>query len=757
MAQEYYFFDSTKDDIRRYQARHLAEILDTVLQTGLLHKDGTPTIRVVANTKDMKVRVTAGKAVIKGHLYINTDDMTFDIPKTETIKRIVLRLDKNIDNRYIQLFLTEGDKNFPKPLERNNNIHELALCNIVYDANKGYIEQSDILDTRFDENLCGLAHSLITVPTTEYQKEWNEFTQRYETWFNEHKNSSYATLDYVKRNDDALRDAIAQLQLGGGGSGGGIEGGNSFATDFNEYSNTSLKTFKATTTTIGSNYVNVDKTVTGVKAGDELTVYDGTKQERKKVSSVSSTRINFTSIFTKSFKVGALVAASMGVVEASKKQYSFSGWGNTVEVQNETITKTYSASNVVLTDYNYPISTEEAVFIPIQYYKDNAYAREVLIVNIRKREITTVKGDGLGFTNGTGVYIYNTENKYIYVYNKDGSLSTQRFNDALSDELVRNTPIFNSKGLIHVRYYGIYTINDNATMTLKFKSDGEDDGRIHLQVKSNTFLSEGANNGYIANGDTLHKNIVFTFNTRASRNAVTLAYIMNKPYLIATPRDSSGFITFFDVDEIGGYSEYLQWLDFEPVTTSREEYILNEVTYTNADISKGDAIFNGTIEGVDQVWYISSSGDRLYYSALKSATNGGKNLLGVVSMEQGGNYKPFDNIQSMYVGKTSNGTTTTISLKINGVIGSGSDLLSNDLRLTLPNSTKGISLTVTATNGVAVTASFGGVELDKIVLGDRTQFAGVSSSYQNEITLKMERNSTSLAGGITKVVGGTEV
>lgn len=754
MAQEYYFFDSTKDDIRRYQARHLAEILDTVLQTGLLHKDGTPTIRVVANTKDMKVRVTAGKAVIKGHLYINTDDYEITLPKTDTVKRIVLRLDTNIDNRYIKLFVTEGDTNLPKPLVRENGVYELALCQIKFDASKGYIEQTDIIDTRFNENLCGLAHSLITVPTTEYQKEWNEFVQRYEKWFQQHQNSSYATLDYVKRNDDELRRLIAEIQLGGGG--GGVVEGLSFATDFELYQNISLKEGIAKTTAINSRSVVIDKTISGLTAGDGVTLYDGSNQEQLTVSSVSGLTVNFTTTITKTFKAGADLARSMGIAESGKKQYSFGGYGSelTLHDRNEVIKVVASGLRVSpITQVETLLQDNIVYFVAKSRY--GTYFMTYDLVTKRKLEEwkKTSMDITMGFANDNQVVVTSHKNSEantaeIFVY-KNGLLQrSQTFSRTFSRVDV-------VKGINEVSMFDInsnkafiYKVDENGYLTQKYSGThvthylGQNVYLSHFMTEYYSTVIEGV-------GDTTVNKGRVIFGSAGETHLINLLgidfvcqkdtknnnfYAIAVSDVIAYTATANSNTSISAIKEVAGFIAKKVFptgnrdIPLMVITTNSELMFLNSFGEFKTPTELGDL---SSIMLSDGFTFMRMRGDVPY------KINGNK-------------------IYNLPHSVTSQGDDLTINLKVNGTIGEGSKLLSNDVRFKLPRKTTGISAVAYLGSGITIDAKLGNVTLNKSTSSGKTQISGLVSTPSDELTVTMKRLTTTNDNGIQKLSGGVD-
>src|SRR5699024_9566578 len=76
----------------------------------------------------------------------------------DSIDRIVLRLDRNTENRYIKSFVKKGTVSTnPKPpsLTRNDYVYELSLAQVRIEAGKSYIDSSQITDERGDIDLCG--------------------------------------------------------------------------------------------------------------------------------------------------------------------------------------------------------------------------------------------------------------------------------------------------------------------------------------------------------------------------------------------------------------------------------------------------------------------------------------------------------------------------------------------------------------------------------------------------------------------------
>ncbi|MEK4606537.1 hypothetical protein [Geobacillus sp. FSL W8-1251] len=182
MAEISKFFNSAPGDPRAYQASDFADYFGSVLSTGLLHTDNIPALEVKCDGNDLRTYVTPGKAIMQGYLYENTSNLYLEhaLPEAtyDRIDRIVLRLDKRNQSRFIRAFVKQGtpsENPVPPELQRDDFIYELSLAQIRVRANTSTLNPADLIDERLDENLCGLVHSLISIPTSQFQAEWDAF------------------------------------------------------------------------------------------------------------------------------------------------------------------------------------------------------------------------------------------------------------------------------------------------------------------------------------------------------------------------------------------------------------------------------------------------------------------------------------------------------------------------------------------------------------------------------------------------------
>lgn len=183
MAEIFKFFNSAPGDERWHYASDFADYFGSVLSSGLISNGEAVGLQATVNSGTMTTSVAIGKALIKGYSYENTTPLTLthSIPEQtlDRIDRVVLRLDLKNASRFIRVFIKEGVsalEPIPPTLQRDQYIYELSLAQVRIRKNTSSIVVSDIKDERADENLCGIVQSLITVPTSVFQ-------QQFDVWF----------------------------------------------------------------------------------------------------------------------------------------------------------------------------------------------------------------------------------------------------------------------------------------------------------------------------------------------------------------------------------------------------------------------------------------------------------------------------------------------------------------------------------------------------------------------------------------------
>lgn len=159
----------------------------------------------------MKVYIKPGYAWLEGYLYkLETENLYLEHDMADSaldrIGRVIIRLDKTLENRYIKAFILKGNPS-PKPtpmeLTRNDNIYEISLAQVRIVAGKSYIEDYQITDERLDNTVCGLVtHLFEQVNTTEIYNRFEawmdsmtsepegDFYREWKSWFEQIKDTS---------------------------------------------------------------------------------------------------------------------------------------------------------------------------------------------------------------------------------------------------------------------------------------------------------------------------------------------------------------------------------------------------------------------------------------------------------------------------------------------------------------------------------------------------------------------------------------
>ena len=169
MAEKSFFFNAFPDNTtptgydRNYNADDISDWYSFIFENGVVKTNNLNGLKVVSSS-GMNVNLTAGRGAISGKGYLNTSNKTFtiDTAPTGTTPRydfIVLRYDnrQTTSGRKITAELVRGTTSIPNvnSLTRNDNVYELMLAYIIVNVNATNISQSNIVDTRSDEELCG--------------------------------------------------------------------------------------------------------------------------------------------------------------------------------------------------------------------------------------------------------------------------------------------------------------------------------------------------------------------------------------------------------------------------------------------------------------------------------------------------------------------------------------------------------------------------------------------------------------------------
>jgi len=188
VAELYRFFDSVDgEDERFYTADEFAEYFRQVISSGILN--GGNNLQVICSGTDMNISILPGYAWLEGYLYkIDTEPLvlTLDAAHSELdrIDRVVIRLDKRLEHRYIRAFILKGtpaENPIPSDITRDENTYELSLAQVRVIGGRSLVAQSEITDERLNTQVCGLANSLVTADTTDIFNQFNDYLNSYKT------------------------------------------------------------------------------------------------------------------------------------------------------------------------------------------------------------------------------------------------------------------------------------------------------------------------------------------------------------------------------------------------------------------------------------------------------------------------------------------------------------------------------------------------------------------------------------------------
>lgn len=186
MAELYRFFDGTASDPRSYSADDFAEYFRQFIRNGVFN--GGDELQVSSQQVGLKTYVKPGKAWIDGYFYKNTDNLFLDHNAShatmDRIDRVVLRIDYGVRTMGVRVLTgVPGATPQPPALTRNNNVYELSLAQVKIKAGAVSVSPTNIVDERFNGNVCGIVtHLFEKVDTTDI---FAQFESEWERWFGE--------------------------------------------------------------------------------------------------------------------------------------------------------------------------------------------------------------------------------------------------------------------------------------------------------------------------------------------------------------------------------------------------------------------------------------------------------------------------------------------------------------------------------------------------------------------------------------------
>lgn len=179
MAEKSGFFNALLSNgqyDRVYNADDYCNAFRMVANTGVCYSNADE-LKVTVN--GMRVSVSAGRAIIDGHYYINdTAHNSFTVPTAPTgdnsrIDRVVLRLDSNVSGRSVKLVYKTGTAAVTPSapsLTRSGGVYEIALADIRVSAGVTSISAGNVTDRRDNNDLCGWVSVPVPVVPTLLKK-----------------------------------------------------------------------------------------------------------------------------------------------------------------------------------------------------------------------------------------------------------------------------------------------------------------------------------------------------------------------------------------------------------------------------------------------------------------------------------------------------------------------------------------------------------------------------------------------------------
>jgi hypothetical protein len=165
----------------------------------------------------MSITLRAGRAWINGYFYTNDIDATFPLETADgvlrRIDRVVIRWDLAARNITAHIKRSPPSSNpTPPPLQRDADVWELCVADVMIRNGATSISQADITDQRLNPALCGVVAAVVN------QIDTAAFNAQLQAWFEEYRllsQAEYAALVAYVNNLKRLSDEeFAALKAG---------------------------------------------------------------------------------------------------------------------------------------------------------------------------------------------------------------------------------------------------------------------------------------------------------------------------------------------------------------------------------------------------------------------------------------------------------------------------------------------------------------------------------------------------------------
>lgn len=165
---------------RLYEAeifrKYFAKFLSNGVYFGHYKNYGENSMKVTSDG-GLNIKVAVGAGIIEGADFENEEERVLSLERPitgERIDRVIVKLDKTLATRETQLYIKEGSGTNPAILQRDDNIYEICLAEITVKSTTN-ITQNDVVDTRLNNNICGIVNSLITVDGKELYERFQDY------------------------------------------------------------------------------------------------------------------------------------------------------------------------------------------------------------------------------------------------------------------------------------------------------------------------------------------------------------------------------------------------------------------------------------------------------------------------------------------------------------------------------------------------------------------------------------------------------
>lgn len=196
----------------------LAMFISKLITSGVLAEPGD-CFQVVAG-EGMKLKVRPGFGIVRGRFAFDDAEFEVTVPTAPTVNRRIDRviLRANYLQRYCEIIVREGTPGTsPVPPEllrpEPGDYYELGLATVVVNSNQTVITQTNITDTRYDSQVCGVVTQAIdhldtSVFFAQLNQFYEEFVERSDGSYDKFVEDMGAYLEALAASGDSRLDKI---------------------------------------------------------------------------------------------------------------------------------------------------------------------------------------------------------------------------------------------------------------------------------------------------------------------------------------------------------------------------------------------------------------------------------------------------------------------------------------------------------------------------------------------------------------------